>query len=72
MIKLYDKGVFLAHGTELCESIEELKQKTGMETTAEKAAKGTIAYSIIKAHNKSDDMRKLKLRFDSLTSHDIT
>ncbi len=72
MIKLYDKGVFLAGGTELCENEAELKQKTGIETTAEEAAKGTMAYKIIKAHNKSDDMKHLKLRFDSLTSHDIT
>ena len=72
MIKLYDKGVFLANGTELCESAEELRKKTGIETEAGKAAKGTIAYSIIKAHNRSDDMKRLKLRFDSLTSHDIT
>lgn len=72
MIKLYDRGVFLAYGTELCESAEELKQKTGIETSADKAAEGTIAYSIIRSHNKSDDMKKLKLRFDSLTSHDIT
>ena len=72
MIKLYDKGVFLANGTELCENEAELRQKTGIVTTAAEAAKGTMAYSIIKAHNKSDDMKHLKLRFDSLTSHDIT
>ena len=38
----------------------------------EEAAKGTIAYGILEAHNTSDNMEKLKIRFDKLTSHDIT
>ena len=44
MIKLYDKGVFLAGGTELCENEAELKQKTGIETTAEEAAKLSLIH----------------------------
>ncbi len=72
MIKLYDKGVYLIDGRDICESEEELKAKTGESCDKETAKQGTIAYNIIKAHNKSDNMQHLKLRFDSLTSHDIT
>ncbi len=50
----------------------EVKQKTGLETKKEEAAKETMAYGILKAHNTSDSMDKLKIRFDKLTSHDIT
>ena len=63
MIKLYDKGVFLIDGT---------KVETGADITAEEAARNTIAYGILKEHNTADDMEKLKIRFDKLTSHDIT
>ena len=45
---------------------------TGSEPVKAEAAKGSIAYSILKAHNTSDNMEKLKIRFDKLTSHDIT
>ena len=72
MIKLYDGGVFLLNGTELCQNEAEVKAKSGLVTSKEDAAKGTIAYNILKAHNKAEDMKALRLRFDSLTSHDIT
>ena len=72
MIKLYDKGVFLVDGTDLYESSEELLNKTGISASASDAGKGTMAYSVIQAHNKSGDEKQLKLKFDSLTSHDIT
>ena len=72
MIKLMDGGVYLVNGTELCESAEEVKAKTGKTPDKQEAAKGTIAYGILKNHNKSEDMSALRLRFDSLTSHDIT
>ena len=72
MIKLYDGGVYLLRGTELCRSEEEVRAKSGLVTTKEEAAKGTIAYGILKAHNQGSDMEQLRLRFDSLTSHDIT
>ena len=72
MIKLYDGGVYLLRGAELCRSEEEVRAKSGLVTTKEEAAKGTIAYGILKAHNQGSDMEQLRLRFDSLTSHDIT
>ena len=72
MIKLYDGGVFLVNGSEIYCSAEELKHKTGIETTPEAAARGTMAYGILKAHNKSESMDALQLKFDSMTSHDIT
>ncbi|HBM79627.1 MAG TPA: hydratase, partial [Clostridiaceae bacterium] len=49
-----------------------IKKQTGRGITKEQAKKGTIAYSIIQDHNSSDDKENLKLKFDSLTSHDIT
>ena len=72
MIQLYDGGVFLLNGTELCQNEAEVKAKSGLVTSKEDAAKGTIAYNILKAHNKAEYMKALRLRFDSLTSHDIT
>ena len=76
MIKLYDKGAFLIHGTELVEDTQDAKDiivaKTGLEVTKEEAAKQTIAYGILKEHNTSSDMNRLKIKFDKLTSHDIT
>ena len=72
MIKLYDKGVYLVNGTQLCESAEQAASLTGALPDPREAAKGTIAYGILKAHNQGEEMQHLKLRFDSLTSHDIT
>ena len=67
MVKLYNEGVFLVNGTEI---VPESKASESMKK--EEAKKGTIAYSILKAHNTSDNMEKLKIRFDAMTSHDIT
>lgn len=76
MIKLYEKGVYLLNGKEIIEdgpnAAEEIKAKTGRETDKTQAAKETIAYNILKAHNTSDNMENLNIRFDKLTSHDIT
>ena len=72
MIKLYDGGVYLLKGAELCLNEEEVKAKSGLVTNKEEASRGTIAYGILKAHNQGADMEQLRLRFDSLTSHDIT
>jgi len=76
MIKLYDKGVFLLNGTEIVEddayAAAALASKTGMSITKEEAKKGTMAYGILKSHNTSGDDKKLKIKFDKLTSHDIT
>ena len=76
MINLYDSGVYLVNGTEIvadgADAAAELKAKTGKEICKEQAAKGTIAYRILEEHNTSGNMEKLKIKFDKLTSHDIT
>ena len=75
-MKLYDHGVFLVNGNELVEdtpdAAEILKSKTGGAVTAEQAKTQTIAYRILKEHNTSGNMEKLQVKFDKLTSHDIT
>ena len=72
MVKLYDGGVYLVNGTQLTQSLEEVKALTGEKTCQDCAKKGTMAYSILKAHNTVDDMEHLRLKYDSMTSHDIT
>ena len=75
-MKLYENGAYLLNGTEIVEDAGEVKQilaaKTGKEISREEAAKNTIAYGILEAHNTSGNMEKLKIKFDKLTSHDIT
>ncbi len=75
-MKLYEKGVYLINGNELVEdsatALDEIAAKTGVSVTKEQAAQNTIAYGILKEHNVSGDMRKLQIKFDKLTSHDIT
>ena len=61
-MKLHDKGVYLVNG-QLCYTAP---------VSQEEARKGTIAYGILKAHNTVPDMANLRLKFDSMTSHDIT
>ena len=72
MIKLYDTGVYLVNGTELVVSSAEAAAKTGKAVSQAQAEKNTIAYGILKAHNTGTDMDQLRLKFDSMTSHDIT
>lgn len=72
MVKLYDKGVYLINGTEIAESSEEVKAKTGQDWLEGEAAKQTIGYRILKEHNTSGNMDRLQIKFDKLTSHDIT
>ena len=76
MIKLYDNGVYLVNGTEIVEDNNDaaavLSSKYGKTVAKEEAAKGTMAYGILKEHNTSDDMENLHIKFDKLTSHDIT
>jgi len=74
MVKLYDGGAYLVHGTELVpdQVAEKVAALTGKAPDKAEAKKGTIAYSILKNHNTSDHMDHLKLRFDSMASHDIT
>ncbi len=76
MIKLYDGGVYLVNGTDIVEDGQDaaavLNSRTGSAPSKEEAAKQTMAYSILEAHNTSGNMEKLKIKFDKLTSHDIT
>ena len=76
MIKLYDKGVYLVNGTEIVEDNADaaavLQSKCGKVPAKEEAAKGTMAYGILEAHNTSGNMQNLQIKFDKLTSHDIT
>ena len=76
MVKLHEQGAYLVNGTDLipdsAEALSAVKSKTGVDTTQAEAAKGTMAYRILKAHNTSDNMEQLKIKFDKLTSHDIT
>ena len=76
MIQLYDGGAYVLNGTEIIADTAEgasiLAGKLGNVPEKEEAKKQTIAYGILKAHNTSDNMEKLKIRFDKLTSHDIT
>ncbi len=76
MIKLTEGGAYLVGGTRIVydgpQAAAELKAKTGKEITCREAAQNTIAYDILKSHNTSGNMDKLKIRFDKLTSHDIT
>ena len=82
MITLFEKGAYLLNGTELIEDSQDalaiIKQKgndtlaDGKPLTKEAAAEHTISYRILKEHNTSGNMDKLKIKFDKLTSHDIT
>ena len=72
MMRLYDSGIFLLNGSEILSSAEEAAKHCGKTVTKEAAACGTIAYGIMKEHNTTEDMDHLHLKFDSMTSHDIT
>ena len=75
-MKLYENGVYLVNGTELVEdnqdAVAAIKSKTGETVSKEACAKETIAYNILQEHNTSRNMEKLQIKFDKLTSHDIT
>ena len=66
-MKLYDTGVYLLNGQKIVP-----ENQADFSVSKEEAAKSTIAYSILKAHNTSGNMEKLQIKFDKLTSHDIT
>lgn len=74
MVKLYDTGAYLVNGTTIVPETESKKAEalTGKTVSKEEARKGTIAYGIMNAHNTSGNMEHLKLKFDAMTSHDIT
>ena len=66
-MKLYDGGVYLVNGREIIPEAQ-----ANLPIAKEEAAKNTIAYSILESHNTSGNMEKLQIKFDKLTSHDIT
>lgn len=68
MIKLYDNGVYLLNGTDIVEDTGSVQ----VPLSKEEAAKNTMAYNILSAHNTSGNMEHLQIKFDKLTSHDIT
>lgn len=76
MISVFEGGAYLVNGAEIIpdspDALMAVKAKTGVDTTKDKAGQETIAYNILKEHNTSDSMEKLKIKFDKLTSHDIT
>ena len=76
MINLLEGGQYLVNGNQIiadnANALAEIKSVTGVDITKEEAKKQTIAYGILESHNTSGNMDKLKIRFDKLTSHDIT
>ena len=75
-MKLYEQGAYLINGTDVvidsAEAGAQVAHATGKEVSKEQAKENTIAYGILKDHNTSGNMDKLQIKFDKLTSHDIT
>ncbi len=75
-MKLYEGGAYLVNGAQIVadgiDAASAVEGMTGDAVTKEEASKNTIAYGILKDHNTSGNMEKLKIKFDKLTSHDIT
>ncbi|WP_314793064.1 hydratase [Eggerthia catenaformis] len=65
MIKLYNEGIFLKDGYTIIPESQSHYDKN-------EAKKGTIAYHIMNSHNISNNMEHLRIKFDSMASHDIT
>ena len=72
MVRLYDKGAYLLNGTDIVTDEAEVKARLGQDVSIEEARQQTIAYRILEEHNTSGNMDRLQIRFDKLTSHDIT
>ena len=76
MVTLSKGGAYLLNGTEVIEAsedaLEQVKSRTGKSISEAEARKNTIAYGILEQHNISGNMDKLQIKFDKLTSHDIT
>ncbi len=76
MVSVLESGAYLVNGSEIipdgAEAASAVREKTGKEITREEARQGTIAYGVLKEHNTSGNMDRLKIKFDKLTSHDIT
>ncbi|MGW8113918.1 hydratase [Caproicibacterium sp. NSD3] len=72
MVKLYESSIYLVNGETIVTDSAALPSLVGKTVSKEEATKGTMAYGILKAHNATDHMENLQLKFDSMTSHDIT
>ena len=76
MIQLLDGGAYLVNGQTVIpadgEAAAKLRAEAGVSPSPEEARKQTIAYGILEAHNTSGNMKELQIKFDKLTSHDIT
>lgn len=68
-MKLYDSGVFLLNGTTIVPEDEAGKE---LQDKKEQYKTGTISYDILQAHNIGEDKENLKIKFDAITSHDLT
>ena len=75
-MKLHKQGAYLVHGEEIiieaADAQAVVAAKVGKAVSKEEAKENTIAYGILKEHNTSGNMEKLQIKFDKLTSHDIT
>lgn len=75
MIELFNTGAYLLNGTEIVKDdadAQKVLASKNINVTKEEAAKNTIAYGILEAHNTSGNMDSLKIKFDCMASHDIT
>jgi aconitate hydratase len=74
MVKLYDGGIYLVNGVEIVPEAESerVAMLTGRPADQAEARNSTMAWRIMEAHNQSGDPERLRLKFDSMTSHDIT
>ena len=75
MIELFNTGAYLLNGTEIVKDDADAQRvlaSKNINVTKEEAAKNTIAYGILEAHNTSGNMDSLKIKFDCMASHDIT
>ena len=75
MIELFNTGAYLLNGTEIVKDdadAQKVLASKNINVTEEEAAKKTIAYGILEAHNTSGNMDSLKIKFDCMASHDIT
>ena len=76
MIELQNGGAYLVRGSDVVpdgpEAAARIQSLTGKTPDQKEAARNTIAYRILEAHNTSGNMEQLKIKFDKMISHDIT
>ena len=68
-MKFYDSGVFLLEGETI---VEENDAGSEFLEKKEQYKEGTISYGILQEHNTGTNKENLKIRFDAITSHDLT